>query len=318
MIRFATRRLVFALVLVLVVSSSALVLTRLAPGDFTTEQPTLDAEARDRLRRYLGLDRPILDQYLDWLGSAVRLDFGRSLLYSRPVSELLVERALNTSILAAAALTLATLVGLPMGIYTGTRRKGIVAQLVRGISVLLLSVPPLVGSLALVLVAARTGWFPVGGMTSLAAAPGWLPWMADVAAHLTVPVLALGLPLAATLERVQSESIGDMSREPFVRASRARGVSHRRSVLRHAWPASLGPVLAVYGLLIGALFSGSFVVEVVTAWPGLGRLMFDALRARDLYLVAGTAAAGAMCLAVGTLVADLVHAAVDPRLREPR
>lgn len=318
MIRFCARRVLFAIVLVLVVSSAALVLTRLAPGDFTTEIPTLAADDRERLRHDLGLDRPILVQYLAWLGSALRLDFGRSLLYSRPVSELLGERALNTSILAASALALATLLGIPMGIYTGTRTGGAGASLMPALSVLLLSVPPLVGSLALVLVAARTGWFPVGGMTSFAAEPTWFAWLADLAVHLPVPVLALALPLAATLERVQSQAIAELSRESFVRASRARGASISRAVLRHAWPASLGPVLGIYGVVIGALFSGSFVVEVVTAWPGLGRLMFDALRARDLYLVTGTAAAGATCLAAGTLLSDLLHAAVDPRLREPR
>lgn len=301
----------------LVVSSAALVLTRLAPGDFTTELPALAADDRERLRHDLGLDRPLLEQYVVWLGAALRLDFGQSLLYSRPVSELLGERALNTSILAAAALLLATLLGIPTGIYTGTRAAGTGRSLLRGVSILLLSVPPLVGSLALVLVAARTGWFPIGGMTSLAAEPTWIGWLADVAAHLPVPVLALALPLAATLERVQSQAMAEASREPFVRASRARGVSARAALLRHAWPASLGPVLGVYGMVIGALFSGSFVVEVVTAWPGLGRLMFDALRARDLFLVVGTAAAGATCLALGTLVADLVHAAIDPRIREP-
>lgn len=306
------------MVLVLAVSSAALVLTRLAPGDFTTELPALAAGDRERLRHDLGLDRPILEQYVAWLGSALRLDFGDSLLYSRPVSELLGERAINTSILAAAALLLATFLGIPTGIYTGTRATGAGRAMLRGVSVLLLSVPPLVGSLALVLVAARTGWFPISGMTSLAAEPTWFGWLADVAAHLPVPVLALGLPLAATLERVQSQAIAESSQESFVRASRARGVSARSAILRHAWPASLGPVLGIYGMVIGALFSGSFVVEVVTAWPGLGRLMFDALRARDLFLVAGTAAAGATCLAAGTLVADLLHAAVDPRIRETR
>jgi peptide/nickel transport system permease protein len=117
---------------------------------------------------------------------------------------------------------------------------------------------------------------------------------------------------------VQSQALADSLAHPFVDATRARGVTYREAVLRHAWPVSLGPVLGLYGLMIGALFSGSFVVEVITAWPGLGRLMVDALRARDLFLVAGTAAAGAACLAVGTFAGDVVHAALDPRVREGR
>lgn len=317
MARFLLRRLGFALLLVFVASSASLVGVRLAPGDATTDQALrLDPAARARLRAEYGLDRPLAEQYLGWLAGAARLDFGRSLLYSRPVGELLRERALNTAVLASAALLLATVVGVPLGLYTGSRRRGLARALVGGVSLGALSVPPLIGSLTLVFIAARTGWAPVGGMTSAGAADlGWTAWLADLAGHLPVPALALALPMAATLERLQAQSLGRALRQPFVTASRARGVSERAAVLRHAWPVALGPVLGLYGVMIGTLFSGSFVVEVVTAWPGLGRLMFDALRARDLYLVAGCAAAGAVCLAVGTFVADVLLAVVDPRRR---
>ena len=182
---------------------------------------------------------------------------------------------------------------------------------------LLLSTPPLIGSLLLVLLAVRTGWLPFGGMTSGGGLSGWR-WLVDVMVHLPVPALALALPLAATLERLQSQSLADVSHEPFLRATLARGVAPRDALVRHAWPASLGPILGLYGVMVGALFSGSFVVEVVTAWPGLGRLMVDALGARDIYLVAGAAAAGAACLAAATFVTDVVHAAIDPRVRESR
>ncbi len=154
-------------------------------------------------------------------------------------------------------------------------------------------------------------------MTSSGGASG-LRWLLDVMAHLPVPALALALPMAATLERLQSQSLVDVSHEPFLRATLARGVTRRDALVRHAWPASLGPILGLYGVMIGTLFSGSFVVEVVTAWPGLGRLMVEGLRARDIYLVAGAAAAGAACLAAGTFVTDVVHAAIDPRVRESR
>jgi len=307
-----------ATLLVLGVASGALVLTRLAPGDGVGEGRLLDPVERAAERARLGLDRPLAEQYVRWLAGTVRLDFGESVLYSRPVSDMVGERALNTAILAVAALALATLLGIPLGIYTGTHPSGAGAAVVRGASTFLLSLPPLVGSLVLLLVATRTGWLASGGMTSVGGAATWVAWVRDVLAHLSVPALALALPLGATLERLQSQALAEAVREPFVHATRARGVPARQVLARHAWPASLGPVLAVYGVMIGSLFSGSFVVEVVTAWPGLGRLMFDALRARDLYLVAGTAAAGAACLAAGTLAADLVHARLDPRVRERR
>ena len=312
--RYLLRRLGFALVLVFVVSSAALLLTRVAPGDFATIQGVeLSTAQREQLRQELGLDQSLADQYLAWLGGAVRFDFGRSLLYSRPVSELVGERALNTAVLAAAALLIATLVGIPLGVYSGTHR-GLRKAIVRGVSTIGLSVPPLIGSLVLVFIAARTGWFPVGGMTSAAGIDmSWAQWTADLLRHLPMPALALAIPLAATLERLQSESIEASMRERFVAASRARGVDRARAILRHAWPVSLRPVLGLYGLMIGSLFSGSFAVEVVTSWPGLGRLMFEALKARDLFLVAGCAATGACFLAAGTLIADLILAWTDPR-----
>ncbi len=316
MTQYLLRRLAVALLLVFVVSSAALVLTRLAPGDITTEQAlTLDAATRARMRAELGLDRPLAAQYLSWLGGVARLDFGRSLLYSRPVSQLVGERALNTAALASVALLLATLLGVPLGIYTGSGR-GPGPSAVRVLSVVALSVPPLVGSLVLVLLAARTGWAPVGGMSSVGAVDlSWARWVADVLGHMPVPALALALPMAATLERLQSQALRSALREPFVAASRARGVTEATATLRHAWPVALRPVLGLYGVMVGSLFSGSFVVEVVTSWPGLGRLMFDALKARDLYLVAGCAAAGAVFLAAGTLLADVALAYADPRVR---
>ncbi len=313
--RYLLKRLGFALLLVFVVSSAALLLTRIAPGDYATISGVeLTIEQRDRLRTASGLDQSFARQYVGWLTGIARLDFGQSLLYLRPVRSIVGERALNTAVLATLSLLLATVIGIPLGIYSGTQPR-IGRTIVRTLSLIGLSVPPLIGSLALVFLAARTGWLPVGGMSSnTGVALTWAASLADLVKHLPLPALALALPMAATLERLQSEAIEAAVRQPFVAASRARGVNAAQSILRHAWPVSLRPVLGFYGMMIGSLFSGSFVVEVVTAWPGLGRLMFDALKARDLFLVAGCAATGAFFLAIGTLIADLLLAWTDPRV----
>jgi peptide/nickel transport system permease protein len=318
MARYLARRLFFALLLVFVVSSSALLLTRLAPGDLTSQLGiTATREEIARTRERFGLDRSMPAQWAIWVRHTAQLDFGESFLYNRPVRNLIAQASASTAALAAVALVLATLLGIPLGIFTGSRRDGIATAFVRGASVLCLSVPPLLTSLVFVWIAARTGWFPVGGMTSVGAADlSWAGWMSDLALHLPLPALALALPIAATIERLQSQSMSETVHEPFVLAALARGLSHRDLVLRHAWRVSLRPVLAVYGIVIGALLSGSFAVEYVTSWPGLGRLMFEALRARDIYLVSGCAAAGALFLALGSLISDLLLAAADPRLRE--
>ena len=318
-LRYLTRRLVFAILLVFVVSSGALLLTRLAPGDFASELfgtgVTPEAIARERAR--YGLDRPLLEQYAGWLQRASHLDLGVSLMYRRPVGELVRQRAANTALLAFAALGVATLVGLPLGIVSGSRPRGLVRAAVRGASLVTLSLPSLLTSLLFVLVAARTGWFPIGGMLSVDAMDaGWAAWLRDLAWHLPVPVLALALPVAATLERLQSQAVAEVMAEPFVLAAAARGVPRRRILWRSVLRVAIKPVASIYGLVLAGLLSGSFVVEIVTSWPGLGRLMFDALRARDIYLVAGCAVAGSIFLALGSLVSDLALAVADPRLRD--
>lgn len=317
LLRYLLRRGLFALILVVVVSSAGLLLTLAAPGDgIVEEQIERDPTQLARRRAELGLDRPVAAQYANWIARAVRFDFGQSILYARPVSRVLRERAVNTAVLASTALVLATALGIPAGIYSGTRRKGALVTAIRLISLFLLSLPPLLASLALVVLAARTGWFPLGGMASAASADASTSvWLWDLIQHIPLPALALALPLAAMLERLQSQAISETANEPFVAAARARGLSRDRALFTHGWRASLGAVLGLYGVMIGSLFSGSFAVEFVTAWPGLGRLMVDAIRARDLYLVAGCGAAGALFLALGTFLSDLLLAVADPRAR---
>lgn len=314
--RFAVGRVVSGGVFALVVASLALALARSVAGEVQFDDAgLLTPDERAARRAELGLDRPWLDQYGRWLVGLTRLDFGVSSHYRRPVRDLLGERAANTALLAVTALIVATALGLPLGRLAATR-TGSVARAIRLASLALLSVPPLLSALVLVYVAAVTGWLPTGGMTSGGLSGG--AWLLDVLRHLPVPALALALPMAATLERLQARAMTETMGRPFVTASLARGLDRHAAYRRHAWPVSLAPVLGTYGVLVGALFSGSFVVEVVTGWPGLGRLLFDALRSRDVWLVAGCGAAGAVSLAAGTTLADLLHAAIDPRVLEGR
>jgi ABC-type dipeptide/oligopeptide/nickel transport system permease component len=302
------RRVVLAILLVITVSSAALLLVEAAPGDpfsgFDLDPATAAAE-----RHRAGLDRPLLVRYGTWLGRAIRLDLGESLKYRRPVAALVAERARKTALLGVAALVLATAIGMPVGIFTGSRRNAL-SLVARGISLLFVSVPPLVTSFALLLLASRTGWFPVGGFPGDQAS--WL----EVSRYLALPAIALALPIAATLERLQSQAMTDALGDPSIHAARARGCSHARIVWRHALRLSLKPVLAVYGVIVGSLLGGSFAVEIVTSWPGLGALMYEGLVARDLYLVAGGAAAGAIFLAIGILLSDIGLALVDPRIED--
>jgi peptide/nickel transport system permease protein len=309
-LRFVARRVAAAAVLVLLVSSSALLLSRLSPVDtlagFDVDPVVAEVEcARTRCRD------PLWQQYAMWLGRAARFDLGDSLRYQRPVRDLISERASNSLVLGLSALIIATLIGIPAGVLTGSRPGGSVARGTRAGSALLLSLPPLLAALALLVFASRTGLFPVGGMAPSGAS------LLEQARHLLLPALALALPMAATLERLQSRAMADAVGERCVLAAAARGVSRRRLIWRHAWKLSLKPVLGIYGIVIGSLLSGAFAVEYVMSWPGLGALTYEALVARDSYLVAGCAAAGSISLAIGILATDIALAAVDPRLTEP-
>jgi ABC-type dipeptide/oligopeptide/nickel transport system permease component len=298
---FLLRRVAFAILLVLGVASATFALVHLAPGDFYTEfGPSADRARIAGERHAAGLDRPFVQQYASWISRVARLDFGQSLKFQRPVRQLVVERAANTGVLGAVALLLATAIGIPMGVFTGSRRGGLLPELVRGVSMMLLALPPLVGVLALTAFFARTGWLAPPGAN---------------AANLFVPALALALPIAALLERMQSQAIREALGERFIRAAIARGLPRENVIWKHAFRAALAPILGIYGIVAGTLLSGSFIVEIVADWPGLGVLMADALRSHDIFLVSGCAAAVALLLAIAILISDLLHVWADPRVR---
>ena len=299
MTAFVVRRVLAAVLFVLVVSSGALVLVRMAPGDATSDLflSGADPAAVEAARHRLGLDQSVTVQLKKWLQGVATLDLGVSSRYGRPVADLVADRAGNTALLAALALVVATLIGLPIGILTGSRPTSRFAMIVTWLSVAFVACPPIVGTLGLLLLAVETGWLSI--------APG----------SLAVPTLALALPLAAMLERLQAQAIAEAVSSPDLVAGAARGLSRGRLLWMHAARQSLRPVLGVYGIVIGSLFSGSIAVETMTAWPGLGRLMLDGLVSRDIFLVAGCAMAGAVLIAAGNFIADVVRAAVDPRMR---
>ena len=306
---FVVRRALTSLTLILFVASSALLLARLAPGDHLSEfemsRAALEAE-----RHRLGLDRPLGAQYWSWLRRVAVLDFGESTRYpGRAVSTLIAERAGNTLLLGVPALLFATAIGVPLGVVAGSRRRGALLAAARATNIVLLSLPPVLLSLGFLLLAARTGWFPVGGLPPAAG-------VAERLRYLVLPVLALSLPVAALLERLQARSLAAALAHPSVSAARARGIPRRRLVWGHAFKLSLTPVLAVYGVILGSLISGSFAVEYVMTWPGLGRLMYDGLVSRDANLVAGCAATGAAFLGFGVFIADVLLALLDPRLAD--
>ena len=309
--RLIAGRLFYIAAAVWLAASIGFVVMRLAPGDATSELITEGAQsatiAAERAR--LGLDRSAASAYASWLGAALRFDLGVSTRFGRPVGALVVERAINTAVIAVGAFALALCIGIALGSIAAAR-PGPIGHVIAAWSVAALSLPPFVLSLILAWLAVSNGWPPVGGWAGGDMAARW-----SSLARLIVPVAALALPLTAVIERIQARAMESALGEPGLAAARARGIGRHRLVWRHAFRLALPAVISVAGLLAGHLLSGSLAVEMVTSWPGLGRLTYDALIARDVSLVAGCAGAAAGLAACAALVSDVVLATIDPRAR---
>lgn len=291
MLRVAVARLPFLGVLVLAAFVCAYLLTALAPGDAAYQSLPQGRAAYEDERARLGLDRPVSERFRSRLVRLARLDFGTSLRFGQPVLPLVVERASRTLLAGGLALAIALVVGIPAGVVSARLRSNALRRLVSGVSLVVVSIPSLVGALLLAVLFARLRVPP-----------------------LIIVVLALALPAAALVERLQASAYREVAGGLQVMAARARGLSERRAAWRYGWPLSLPAVLGVVSLVASQLVSGSLAVEFVTGWPGLGHLTYEALKARDADLAAGCAAAAAALVGFASLAADVVLAAIDPRV----
>ncbi len=320
--RYAARRLAHGALLLVAVSVLTFLLAELAPGDVLAEMrldPRISDETLDALRSRYGLDEPLPLRYLRWLRSIAAGELGYSFANNVPVGTLLWPRARNTLLLAATAMALAWLAAVPLGVWTARRRGGWGDRLLLGAANLPLAVPELVLGLGCLLLAARTGLFPTGGMASLDAAElGLWGRAADLAWHLALPAAALALgSLPVLLRHVRSALVGVLD-APYLRVARGHGIPRPRLLFRYALPAAAHPMIALFGLSVARLLSGSLVIEVILSWPGIGPLLLEAILARDLHVVVGATLLSCLFLVAGNLLADLLLYAADPRIRSPQ
>lgn len=317
------RRLAGSLVLLLLVLTTTFVILQLAPGDPTDrfDDPRIPREASERLREAWGLDRPLLEQYLSWLQAVgLRWDWGISFLYREPVTRAIARFLPATLLLALGAMLFQYSIGLVTGILAAARPGGLLDHWIRLGSILLYSLPFFWFGLMAVLI--FSNWlhlFPPSGMQSVFAAelPLW-PRILDLMQHLILPAFVLGLPLSAEVTRYIRNSLLEALGQDYIRAARARGLSEFRVIWIHGLRNSAAPLIQLAGISIPFLLSGAFAVEFVFAWPGLGRATLDAIAAKDYPMVLGTTAFAGALVVFGNLVADLLLAVADPRVRHSR
>jgi peptide/nickel transport system permease protein len=319
MARFFFQRLLHIIPLLIGISFIAFAVMQLAPGDFLsalTQDPRVSPEMMAAMRAQYGLDKPWYVQYFLWLGNALRLNFGYSLAYHVPVTTLLGQRLWNTFLLSFCSLVFSWSLAIPLGIIAAVRRNSWADRSISLFAFAGISFPGFFLALLLLLFAQQTGWFPVGGMQS-ATVDLMSPWerFVDLIRHLALPVLVLGTAGLAGIMRQMRGNLLDTLRENYVTAARARGLPEQTVVFKHAARNAINPLITVFGYSLAGLLSGAALVENVMAWPGLGRLILEAVMGRDLYLVMGSFVMGAVLLLLGNLVGDLLLAAADPRIK---
>jgi peptide/nickel transport system permease protein len=309
---FLFRRLITLMLTLLVAATVVFVVLEILPGDPASVMLGLNAEPDTvaALRAQLGLDQPLTDRFFSWLGGMIVGDFGRSYTYSVPVTELLADRVAITVPLALFAITLSTLIAIPLGVFAARNHNKLGDVGVMGFSQIGVAVPNFWFALLLIILfAVNLGWTPAGGF------PGWDAGIGPALGALLLPAIALALPQAAILARITRSSVLEVLREDYVRTARAKGLDRRAALWRHAVPNALIPVVTILGLQISSLLAGTIIIENVFALPGVGRLIFQAIAQRDLITVKSLVVVIAAVVVFVNFLVDLSYAALDPRLR---
>jgi len=304
MLRYLARRLVLTIPVLLGVATLVFALIHLVPGDPAQSMlgESASPEEVTRLRHTLGLDRPLLAQYQSFLSGLVRGDLGSSIRYGTPVTHEIRDRLFRTMQLAVAAMIVAILFAIPLGIVAAVFRGTAIDYAAMTAALAGISMPNFwLGPLLAILFAVKLGWLPVSGTGSV--------W------HLVLPAITLGAALSAILARMTRATLLEELRELYVVAARARGLSRTRAVVRHAFRNSLIPVVTIIGLQFGAVLTGTIITETIFAWPGVGRLLIQAINFRDYPLVQGCILFISLTYVLMNLVTDLTYGLLDPRIR---
>jgi peptide/nickel transport system permease protein len=319
LVGFVLRRIGQAVPLLLGVVVVNFLIIQLAPGDpvqaLVGDFPAPEEYVR-QVRAEFGLDRPIPEQLLRYLGQLARGNLGFSFAQRRPVGTVVVERLGRTALLTGSALVLAVLAGVSLGVISSRRPYSWLDNLTSGVSLVGFSLPVFwLGQILILAFAIWLGWFPAQGMVSLRAPEVGPGRLADIGWHLVLPMVALGTRFVAINARLSRGSMLEVLGTDYVRTARAKGASTARLIFRHALPNALLPIVTVIGYNLGFLFAGSALVETVFAWPGVGRLLFEAVLARDYPVLLGVFLVVSVTVIVANLVTDLLYAYLDPRIR---
>lgn len=311
MVKTILKRFLQLIPILFIVATAIFIMTRIIPGDpaLTMLGPQADPVAVEQVRIELGLDKSPLEQYIIFLKDLARGDFGKSYAYNESVSKLILERFPNTVMLSAVALALASLVGIPMGIISATRQYSAFDYISMIVALVGVSMPIFWLGLMLVLVfSVQLSWLPSMGMGSMD--NGF--W--DVASHFILPSICLATIPAATFARITRSSMLDIVKQDYIKSLRSKGLKERVVIWKHALKNALPPIITVIGLQVSSLLSGAILTETIFGWPGLGRMIVDAIENRDYALVQGSVLFIALIFVLVNLFVDIAYLYVNPKV----
>ena len=324
MIRFLFKRTLHLVPLFVGITFISFLVIHLAPGNPIDAQnqmnPHMAAQAKEKLAKLYGLERPLLTQYADWCRRLAVFDFGNSFVDGKKVTKKISEAVPVTLAINFLSLLVIFFAGVPLGVLGAVRKGGILDRSLGSLSLFLLSVPAF--WLALLLISffgVHLRWLPVSGIHSLfyeEMRPASQAW--DLAKHLILPVFISSLAGTAALSRYMRSGMLDVLSQNYIRTAHAKGLSEKEVLYRHALKNALLPVLTILGLSIPGLLGGSVLIENIFSIPGMGRLFFNSVFARDYPVIMGMLALGALLTLIGNLLADLAYAWADPRIRDVR
>ncbi|RLB17979.1 MAG: diguanylate cyclase [Deltaproteobacteria bacterium] len=315
MFQFILKRLVQAVPLLIGVSIIGFAMMHLAPGGplaVYTLNPTITAQDIARIKQVFGLDQPMYIQYFKWAYGMFTGNWGNTFFGGRPVLDVIMERVPATFILMGSGMSLAIIIGMLIGILGAVKRYSVFDYLATTGAMVALSFPTFwFGLMTIFLFSLKLGWLPSGGMFTLGGDEGIL----DLLMHLILPAVVLALVLVAQWSRYTRSSFLEVINQDYIRTARSKGLTGRRILLRHAFPNALAPLVTLAGIQLPWLFSGALVTETIFGWPGMGRLFVDALTMKEYPVLMGMIMITAIAVIIGNLLADVINAMIDPRLR---
>lgn len=319
-LRVTATRLFYAIVLLLAVLVLNFSMMHLAPGDvadtIAQSMGGADEEILDRIREDYGLNEPFIVQLGVYLGKVMRFDLGYSFFYNQPVTDLILQRLPATLLLVFTAQFFALIIGVVLGIISARRPNGTLSHFVTFLALFGYAAPVFwTGILLLIAFSLKIQWFPVAGMRDVTLQGGVIERFFDVARHLVLPAVTLGSIFLALYSRLSRATMMETLGSDYVRTAKAKGLTEREVVYKHALKNAMSPVITLAGLQFSAVISGAVLVETVFAWPGLGTLAFQSILARDTPTILGILFFSALIVIVGNLLTDFVLRLVDPRLR---